>query len=146
MKAITFHQPWATLLATGSSRYALHSWRTSHRGPLAIYAGRRWTEDTIDLCLHEDIRPLLARAGYDYLIQVPLGALVGIVQLVDCISVGSGDWQSFDAADPAVLYGPFYPENWAWVFAQARPLRKPLPYRGKMGIFSVPDRVLKGAE
>ncbi len=40
MKAITLHQPWATLVAVGAKRIETRSWATSYRGPLAIHAAR----------------------------------------------------------------------------------------------------------
>lgn len=41
MKALTLHQPWASLIALGYKTIETRSWATSHRGPLAIHAGTR---------------------------------------------------------------------------------------------------------
>jgi hypothetical protein len=40
MKALTLHQPWATLIALGAKQYETRSWGTDYRGPLAIHAGK----------------------------------------------------------------------------------------------------------
>jgi len=40
MKAITIQQPWAEMIARGLKRVENRTWRTSHRGPLAIHAGK----------------------------------------------------------------------------------------------------------
>ena len=40
MKALTLHQPWATLVAVGEKRIETRSWSTDYRGPLAIHAGK----------------------------------------------------------------------------------------------------------
>ena len=40
MKAITVHQPWASLLTLGYKGYETRSWATSYRGPILIHAGR----------------------------------------------------------------------------------------------------------
>src|SRR6202030_2406661 len=49
MKALTLTQPWATLVAIGAKRIETRSWPTLYRGPLAIYAAKRfpkWAQDT----------------------------------------------------------------------------------------------------
>ena len=40
MKALSLHQPWAWLVATGQKHYETRSWGTPYRGPLAIHAGK----------------------------------------------------------------------------------------------------------
>jgi activating signal cointegrator 1 len=39
MKALTLHQPYASLVALGVKRIETRSWATSYRGPIAIHAG-----------------------------------------------------------------------------------------------------------
>ena len=41
MKALTLHQPWASLIAIGAKKIETRSWATSYRGPLAIHAAVR---------------------------------------------------------------------------------------------------------
>ena len=38
-RALTLHQPWASLIAIGAKTMETRSWSTSYRGPLAIHAG-----------------------------------------------------------------------------------------------------------
>lgn len=40
MRALTLHQPWATLVAIGAKRIETRSWHTAYRGLVAIHAGR----------------------------------------------------------------------------------------------------------
>ena len=40
MKAITIHQPYAHLVATGDKRVENRSWLITYRGPIAIHAGK----------------------------------------------------------------------------------------------------------
>ena len=40
MKAISIHQPWASLIAFGEKRFETRSWKTDYRGPLLIHASR----------------------------------------------------------------------------------------------------------
>lgn len=41
MKALTLHEPWATLVALGVKTIETRSWSTAYRGPLAIHAALR---------------------------------------------------------------------------------------------------------
>lgn len=41
MKAITLHQPWASLVVVGAKTVETRSWATSYRGPLVVHAGKR---------------------------------------------------------------------------------------------------------
>lgn len=41
MKALTLHQPWATLVALVVKTVETRSWSTRYRGPLLIHAGQR---------------------------------------------------------------------------------------------------------
>lgn len=43
MKALTLHQPWATLMAIGVKSIETRSWTTPYRGLLAIHASSRYT-------------------------------------------------------------------------------------------------------
>jgi activating signal cointegrator 1 len=40
VKALTLHQPWASLIAVGAKRIETRNWATDYRGPLAIHASR----------------------------------------------------------------------------------------------------------
>lgn len=44
MKALSLHQPWASLVALGVKTIETRSWSTSYRGPLAIHAAKRTPE------------------------------------------------------------------------------------------------------
>lgn len=41
MKAITLNQPYASLIAAGIKTIETRRWRTNHRGPLLICAGKK---------------------------------------------------------------------------------------------------------
>src|SRR5689334_4415085 len=89
MKAITLHQPYATLIAIGAKRIETRSWPTRYRGPLAIHAARVLGPQARALCSHEPFRSALARAGYASPDALPLGAVVATCRLVDCLPTGA---------------------------------------------------------
>jgi hypothetical protein len=134
MKSITITQPWATLIVLGAKHYETRTWETRHRGQLAIHASRRFPEAQRELCRHEPIRSVLRKAGYYSWSDLPIGAVLGTVQLTDCLPV-----EKVLALDPAErVLGDYHPGRWAWVLTGARELPAPVPCRGMLGIYEVP--------
>lgn len=56
MKALTLHQPWASLVARGVKTIETRSWSTRHRGPLAIHAGSTWGTHWLEWMSPDDWR------------------------------------------------------------------------------------------
>lgn len=123
MKAIVIHQPWAWAILAGIKRYENRTWRTTHRGALAIVAGR----SRASLGLEGDLLP-----GLPGVADLPFGAIVGVVEVVDV-------W-------PVALCGkdPFATGPWCWVLERAEAVG-PIPWRGEQGLFEVPDEVIRRA-
>jgi len=48
MKAITIHQPYASLIACGAKIYETCSRRTNYRGRIAIHAGLQYPAKTLE--------------------------------------------------------------------------------------------------
>jgi hypothetical protein len=115
MKALTIHQPWASLIITGEKTLENRGWRTKYRGPLLIHAS-------------QTIAP--TRMAFD----LPRGVLLGIVDLIDCVPLA-------DVAGQPFAEGPI-----CWKLANPRPFSRPIPLRGKMGVFDVPDELLPRVE
>lgn len=140
VRAITVHQPWATLLALGIKRFETRDWDTRHRGPLVIHAGKRITEDG------EMAFSWLQRRGIDIGVErlgdLPLGAVVGLAELTYCYAteflLDSGRHVlAAQAKDPSleVTLGDFSRGRFAWLLASPRPLRTPIPYRGQQQLW-----------
>src|SRR5689334_18391016 len=85
MKCLSVIQPWASLIVAGAKRFETRSWCTSHRGPLAIHAARTFPEPARDLCLEEPFRSILVDMSVKSWFDLPVGAVLGTVRLVDCV-------------------------------------------------------------
>ena len=111
MRAITVHQPWADLIVTGRKRVENRSRPTHHRGQLAIHAGLSRRQ---------------CGPGDD---ERTFGALLGVVEVYDCLSVAE-----YRRRFPGDQYatGP-----WCWCLRGARALSAPVPCRGSQGFFNV---------
>jgi hypothetical protein len=135
VKALSVTQPWATLLLLGAKRFETRAWQTGHRGLLAIHATRELRGSDRELCRTEPFRSLLAQAGFDSWTQLPLGVVLGTVELVRCVRVEELEAEGCSAADRQ--FGDFRPGRWAWEMANPKPLAVPVLLRGRLGVFDV---------
>lgn len=130
MKAITICQPYASAFFMAESRRKRpenRDWPTAYRGPLLIHAGksRAWMDD-FDNPMFDSLRE----------IEMPFGCIIGMVELAACLSIDAYCERFGD--DPWAI-GP-----WCHVYEHPELFREPIPYRGALGIFEVPESVLSG--
>src|SRR5687768_17402022 len=123
MLCLSVQQPWAWAIVTGIKRVENRVWPTAYRGPLLIHAGKSKSR------LGDEGDSLPGLPPYD---ELPYGAVVGVVELVDCVR-------------PEAVAGlPFAEGPWCFVLAGARELT-PVPYSGQQRLFHVPDSVVPEA-
>jgi hypothetical protein len=150
VKTISLWQPWASLIAIGAKKVETRHWSTSHRGPLVIHAAK--TKDGYDdIISHREengeralrLRPpfgdVLRAAGYERLIELPLGALLCVVDLVDCVPTES---LAAKISEQERAFGNYGSGRFGWILENVRVLPAPVPYRGAQGIFSVEENLL----
>ena len=153
MTCITVRQPWAWMIIHGGGTYEnepIHDgipgreirygfknienrkWRTEHRGPLLIHAGKIEADydDTYQLAE----KMYYAEYGEANGLRNPIpdyldyGAIIGQVELIDITrDYPWGHWTM--------------PDHWHWVLGHPQPIQ-PIPYRGRPGLFNVPDDLL----
>ena len=112
MRALTIRQPWAELIVRGEKDVENRSWRTRHRGPLLIHAGASVNRASFEKHGVPD--------------DVERGAVIGVVEVVECTQERSSDWHELG--------------SWGWYLTRAKRFRKPIPLKGRRGLFEVPDR------
>ena len=138
MKAITLHEPWATLIAAGKKTIETRDWKPPAYllgERIAIHAGRRKPTGG-DLRLLKGIQERTE--------LLPLGCVVATATLADTWQVGhlsyapggsakcpaersrclahSNDMSRWVEIDP---YGNFAPGRWLWFLADVEPLMVP---------------------
>ncbi|WP_244268318.1 ASCH domain-containing protein [Paenibacillus barengoltzii] len=142
MRCITIRQPWATLIAIGDKRLETRSWRTNYRGELGIHAGKQVDRKA---CETEPIRSLLAEHGYRTVDQLPMGAIVAVCRLNDCLPVVQNDGRTawleagerrLEAAGQEYRFGDYALGRYAWELTELRRLREPIPALGKQGLWN----------
>jgi hypothetical protein len=121
VKALSVQQPWAWAIVHGPKRIENRTWLTYHRGPLLIHAGKN--------------RRRLGHYGVGEPEPAALafGALIGTVEVVDCVRLAE------------VLGQPFAEGPFCWLLRNPQPFSSPIPYRGAQGLFDVPGHVLAAA-
>lgn len=164
VKTLTLTQPYASLIVWGEKWLETRSWSTTYRSPLAIHAAKAIPGDLMermkDECL--DARgwfwAAFQRNFIAYPTALPRGAVIGTVQLVDCVPVErvhvvgddgivlsttrSGDYLS-NLQDEA--FGDFSPGRFAWVLEQPVRFAEPIPARGALGLWDwQPPQDLEG--
>lgn len=128
MKALTFTQPWASLVACGAKRIETRSWATDYRGPLAIHAAKTipaWVDEWEAAML-----PLLARYNVLPIRALPLGCVVATCTLADVVPAAKALPDTVDR-----MLGDFTPGRFAWLLADVQPLPVPVPARGSLGLW-----------
>lgn len=112
MKALSIRQPWAHAIIHMGKDIENRKWATEHRGPLLIHASKtpdQWRLGEWSAAKRVDPE------------QLQYGGIIGIVDLVDCVTASSSSW----------FYGPY-----GFVLANPRPLRFH-ECRGQLGLFEV---------
>lgn len=143
MKAITICQPYASAIMSGIKRVENRDWPTNYRGPLLIHSGksRQWL-DSYDGAQMEEME----QAGFKFdedgqlIITHPeyFGAIIGIVDLVGCTKLDK--YLEYIGNQDAWAFGEY-----CWIIENPRWVKPVIPYRGQLGLFNVPDEVVKEA-
>ena len=161
MKALSLWQPWASAITLGLKRIETRSWRTNYRGRLLIHAAKKklTNDEYVELAYlsaYQDVARLarpdlkgqgiaIARIFHSHL---PYGALIAVCDLVG--------WQRFDPStlpgstirgsghqipltEQEYALGNYGPGRFGWILSNIRALSKPIPYKGRQGLFEVPD-------
>jgi ASCH domain len=136
VKALTVKQPWAWAIAYGSKRVENRTWMPpSSLRELAIHAGARssWDRDgeASPLVWREWKRLGHLAAHLDRKSEwIDFGAIVAIAELADCHDGTLEQGECSDWADRRLYH---------WVLANIRPLAEPVPARGMLGLWTVPE-------
>jgi activating signal cointegrator 1 len=157
MKALTLTQPWATLVAIGAKKIETRSWSTGYRGILAIHAAKGFPKEAQEEGYREPFATVLTEAGIIKPSDLPLGQIVAVCRLVDCIPMSSmgavdGSGRSFKRirqhvaaiyGENEVTFGNYAPDRFAWVLEDMIKLPDPIPMKGSLGLWEVDPSVRK---
>jgi len=137
MRGLTVRQPWAWAIIHGGKDVENRTRSLGqYRGPVAIHAGRQWAGD-------EALAEVERMIGFD---STPggfiLGNVIGVVNLVDAhpdVDQPEGcrtSWLPWRAEDICSEWAQ--PGQHHLMFSNPRPLAHPIPWRGRLGLWTVP--------
>lgn len=131
MKAISLHQPWASLWLTNSKVHETRAWEMRYRGWLAVHAAKRIPNYEGDLpAIFEGI--VDREFGEMWRSQLPRGAIIGAVHIVSCGAIelaGVGEIDRF--------CGDYSPGRFAIKRDHVVTLKTPIPEIGRQRYWNV---------
>lgn len=147
VRALTLHQPYASLIAAGAKRYETRGWPTDYRGPVAIHAAARPV--SIDDLRFPGIESALRGHGIlpadipleraaEYL---PLGQVLCIADLVECheteFMLFPGEFEQTEEYS----LGNYDPGRYAFELDIRQVFQPGIPAKGQQGwwTFTLPD-------
>jgi hypothetical protein len=120
------------------------SWHTSHTGKLYIHASKGFPAEAKALCDIEPFKSALAKHGFKRWEDLPTGAIVGSALLRNCR--GTSEIDLFDRIgqdrrQQERAFGDYSKGRFAWRLEGAGMLPYPVPCKGALSIWAVPDNV-----
>ncbi len=148
MKAITIHQPWASLIAIGAKRFETRGWKTNYRGPIAIHASKKDPHDMMQ-SLDHDVQRAIYKEFYDRLgigsgalKRMPTGSIVAFADLSNCLKSVDTWTDGYELEGRRLIYSPEYdfgdftPGRFAWELTDVKVLDEPIPAKGQQGLWN----------
>ena len=123
MKVLTIKQPWASLIIEGYKRFEFRSWKTKYRGELLIHAVK-----SVDKEAYERLK--------GYLTDMPLGKIVGKVELTDCIKTTPEFFEERLKENKDIYTKSIFKEDYAWQVKLKEKFDKPIDVKGKLGLWN----------
>ena len=148
LRALTLHQPWASLMALGHKTTETRSWpapKTLVGSRIAIHAAKRRSR-------RDEWNDRVAEAVAD--IDLPLGAIVATARVDGCARVLSDGFAKLsEPADPGKVwvvdrfgqeymdayrmdsdpYGDYSEGRWVWLLSRVRRVEPPVEATGRRG-------------
>jgi hypothetical protein len=119
LRALSVRQPWAWAILHGGKDVENRTWSTSYRGPLLIHASQTLDRDAASFLSRFGVEPDNYGPGC-----LATGAIVGRVELVDCVQNADSPWAQ--------------PDCWHWILADPEPFETPVPCKGMLGLWTPP--------
>ncbi|MBN1663410.1 MAG: ASCH domain-containing protein [Deltaproteobacteria bacterium] len=121
MKALSVRNPWAWLIVHGIKDVENRNWASNYRGQLLIHASMTWDYDGA-LWISNHFGKIFPNVS-----EVTQGAIIGRVNMVDCVTRHASK----------LFFG-----RYGFVLQEPKAFENPIPYRGQLGLFDVPEDIL----
>lgn len=143
MKTITVKQPWAWLIVSGVKPIENRTWQTKFRGRILIHAGQSHESiNALNEAQREDFNSKLSGGTYPYPGIKNYSAIIGSVEMVDCVINHSSIWA--EKSEPKYLTTQIGRELkvkpiYNWVLENPILFPEPIPAKGKLSFWDYPN-------
>lgn len=124
MKTITIKQPFASLIAEELKEYEFRTWKTKYRGKILIHAGK-------------GIDKKAMKKFEKYNLKYPIGSIIAIADLTDCIKVDTQFRKMLNEKNPLVYSGVTKDPKWEGYAFKLENVKKinPIKVNGKLSLW-----------
>ena len=130
-KALSIRAPWWWFILHGGKDIENRDWSARYRGPVLIHASKWWSLKRVEE--EATFAECLVRAGegsgritYRKMRDAG-GCIVGRAEIVDCVTQSDSPW---------------FAGEYGFVLANPVAFAKPVPCKGMLSFFTVPEEVL----
>lgn len=139
IKALSLWQPWALFMVLlrepglAEKAFETRSWPTHYLGPLAIHASKKLAADVFEVYrMVPWVRFVMHKHGFDSLQDLPLGCVLGTVELIGCHKTEDiGGHISRGERD----LGDYARGRFAWQCINPVRFEQPTPCQGHQGLW-----------
>jgi hypothetical protein len=151
MRALTIRNPWAWAIAHGHKKVENRTWVPHIRNLrtfIAISASKEREVPATHTLKVNELCPTFPQGGMEFGAVVAVVRLVGLLQLDEYCDVVDQMWHHKELSWPQWCeQNPLW-RRWAfgprcWVFDDVFKLPKPVPCKGSLGLWMLPDSVLE---
>lgn len=132
LRALTICQPYASAIIMGIKQYETRPQKTNIRGRIAIHAGKKELSEVIQGLPAGQREKLLALYRQPPLCDelIYRGAIIGTVDLVDCVPI---DEIVDSLSECEQILGDYSPGRFAWVLRDPVKFDRPVSAQGQQG-------------
>ena len=165
MRALSLTEPWASLVVTGEKKVETRSWKTAHRGLIAIHAAKgfpAYAKEVIGVSFFK----ILEKHGIFSPKDFTFGAIVGVAEIVACLTTDGAPFFNMSSVNvetingvttksesssvfykkplpgtPENMFGDYSANRFMWFLENAKRLKTPIPCKGALSLWQVPAEI-----
>ena len=137
LKAITLHQPWASLVAVGAKTVETRFWRPPEKllgQRIAIHASKQ----KVALKSGAFSRAVDSKLGKDWRSKETFGAVVATAKLQRVKKISN---KKDIPSEKKTLFGDYALGRWMWELADIEKVEPPVPARGQRGFWNLKEKI-----
>ncbi len=156
MRAVTLHQPWASLIALGHKTTEKRGWpapKTPVGTRITIHVAKRrprrseWNDQVAETVpgMELPLGAVVATARVDGCVRALSAGFTKLSEPIHPGKVWAVDRSGQERRDAYQMksdpYGDYSEGRWIWLLSRVRPVEPPIEARGNRGVWTLPPQV-----